>query len=238
MQRWTLRPCYIRTAAGPCLHGECGNVLMKTRSDIKEGLKKKKNLFISLWIHFRALASRISMSLLNWAKKEQWGKWTMPSCKECKNSLWHWCVCVSAPVCVRAQVSPCPHLHLIPVTPSDKLETSEQPKYSSGDKMYAAGDNTVWQRCGAEVALKAHRSQSQTTSSRGTRRRASWDKRRRRARIFMPKTGGRRTRSLTFAEEVRSSGVATAAVQRQRCGRGLLALSGNPGAVRHNLWEG
>lgn len=130
----------------------------------------------------------------------------MPSCKERTNSHSHWCV--------SACVSPCPHLHLIAVTPSDKLETSEQPKYSSGDKMYAAGDNTVWKRCGAEVAPKAHRSQSQATSSRGARRRASWDERRRRARIFMRRTGGRRTPSLTFmaeraewAEEVRGRGL-------------------------------
>lgn len=70
---------------------------------------------------------------------------------------------IGACLCVSVCASPCPHLHLIAVTPSDKLETSEQPKYSSGDKMYAAGDNTVWKRCGAEVAPKAHRSQSQAT---------------------------------------------------------------------------
>lgn len=44
----------------------------------------------------------------------------------------------------------------------------------------------------------------------------------------MSRTGGRRTSSLTFAEEVRSGWVATAAVQQLRCGRGFLTLTGNP----------
>lgn len=177
MQRWTARPCYIPTAVGPCLHWCLGNVPMKTLSDIKEGFKKKK-FFISLSIHFRDPAPRISMSLLNWPKTEQWGKWTMPSCNECINSLCRWCVWAWT----LALVSPFPHLRLIPVTPSDKLESGEQTKIFIWGTRCMRRVITLCGTGGAQIAITDDKQPRQE-------RRASWDRRGRRACAFMPRTG-------------------------------------------------
>lgn len=111
-------------------------------------------------------------------------------------------ICIRVCACVFSSPSDTHH-------PEENWKQASHPNIHLGTRCMRWVITLCWNGAaqeGAKVAPKAHRLQSQTTSSRGTKRSASWDKRRRQVCIFMWRTGGRRTLSLTLTEREESRG--------------------------------
>lgn len=126
-------------------------------------------------------------------------------------------ICIRVCACVFSSPSDTHH-------PEENWKQASHPNIHLGTRCMRWVITLCWNgaaREGAKVAPKAHRLQSQTTSSRGTKRSASWDKRRRRVCIFMWRTGGRQTLSLT--ERGRRAEAVTAVTQ-QRDERGCVSV--------------